>query len=432
MSQAPEPPDFAALAAQMIDLTGTKPLEARLAGLREVASEGDFGTFLTALAQAHAGEALSARVAMAVAHHKLAYGTTPPPEPGARLAGETRAVSLMLARALARLSQDDADAIFDVEAYMMANPDVEAAGVEPLQHYISSGAAEGRLPGGVTQADPSLADPNAFGPATMPALFEQAKPMYPRALRPSLRADALARVGQTRLSVSVIMPCWNRAYVVPNAVHAAFTQSYAPHEVIVVDDGSTDGGAELLEARYAPQVDSGQLKILRCAHKGVSAARNAGLRASTGEVIAYLDSDNLWEDDHLLYLVAALVARPELEAVYSGVVRHHLEDGWSDVVYRAFDADRLKNDNFIDLNGVAHRRALTERLGGFDEALERLVDWDLMLRFAAHTALQPVPVLSAHQVISGRLLSNISVTRDAQVAAARIAARHGADGPGRG
>ncbi|MDU8912135.1 glycosyltransferase family 2 protein [Aestuariicoccus sp. MJ-SS9] len=436
MPQDPaDPALMARLRALLHDAGGTRPLEARLAELREAAGPGPLGDLIDAFAQAQAAEALAARVALARAQHRLARLEAPPPEPGARLTGEPRAVGRMLARALDRMPGWRARGVFDEAAYLEANPDVAAAGARALKHYIASGAAEGRLPGGLTAVDPDLYTPwQLFGPGSIDAFLAGTEPLYPHELRPVLREEALAAVRAARPRISVIVPCWNRAHVVAGAVHAALTQSYAAHEVIAIDDGSTDGSADLLAARFAGPLETGQLRLIRRDHAGVSAARNAGLAAATGEIVAYLDSDNLWEADHLLYLGAVFATDPAADCAYTAVLRHNLDDGWSDVLFRPFDRAALERENYIDLNGFAHRRALSDRLGGFDETLDRLVDWDLVLRLTEPAPPRAVPVIGAHHVISAPLLGNITATRDAEANAARIRAALAArkDAPGGG
>src|ERR1700758_2302401 len=88
--------------------------------------------------------------------------------------------------------------------------------------------------------------------------------------------------------VSVIIPTFNRVHLLPQALGSVFAQNYRPIEVIVVDDGSTDGTSDLL-LRDWPQVVR-----IRQPQRGVSAARNTGIARSSGSFLAFLDSDNLW------------------------------------------------------------------------------------------------------------------------------------------
>jgi GT2 family glycosyltransferase len=105
-------------------------------------------------------------------------------------------------------------------------------------------------------------------------------------------------------SVSVIIPTYNRADLVSRAVASALEQTYAPYEVIVVDDGSTDDTAAQCEAL------GDRIRYVRIANGGVSAARNAGIALARGEWIALLDSDDTWEPTKLAVQMAAYQAVP--------------------------------------------------------------------------------------------------------------------------
>jgi GT2 family glycosyltransferase len=103
--------------------------------------------------------------------------------------------------------------------------------------------------------------------------------------------------------VSVIVPAYNRARFIGRTIDCVLGQTYPSARVILVDDGSTDGTADLVEARYA---GNPRVQLLRQENRGVSAARNAGLDAATGEYVAFLDSDDLWRPWKLTVQVACL------------------------------------------------------------------------------------------------------------------------------
>ena len=232
-----------------------------------------------------------------------------------------------------------------------------------------------------------------------------------------LREEAMAVLRAQPLRISVIMPSWNRAHVIGRAVGSALTQSYAPAEIIVIDDGSTDATVRYLRARFP---EAPNLRLIEAPHEGVSAARNRGLEAATGDVVAFLDSDNQWEADHLLFAAAALALRPGYEAVYTGINRHVIDEGWSDIVFAPFDAQALREANFIDLNAYLIRREAAQAIGGFDTALTRLVDWDFILRASERKAPLSVPVTTVRYFISDRALGNISTRVETGPNEARI------------
>ena len=105
------------------------------------------------------------------------------------------------------------------------------------------------------------------------------------------------------------LPTYQRREWVCRAVRSVFAQRYTDWELIVVDDGSTDGTEEALQA-FGPR-----LRYLWQENRGVSAARNAGLRLARGEIVAFLDSDDTWLPDHLETVVAMLEREPEAALV---------------------------------------------------------------------------------------------------------------------
>ena len=196
--------------------------------------------------------------------------------------------------------------------------------------------------------------------------------------------------------VTVIMPTRDRAPLLSRAMSSVLAQSMPDFELIVVDDGSTDATAAVLGECEDPR-----LRVLWQDHRGVSAARNAALAVATGELVAYLDSDNTWFADFLAVMTSEL--RPEDLLAYCG--RHlFLLDGpleSAHVVARkihspVYNPASLLRHNFIDTNVMLHRRWIVEELGGFDENLRRLVDWDLVVRIVLR---HPFAVRHVDQVL---------------------------------
>jgi glycosyltransferase involved in cell wall biosynthesis len=110
--------------------------------------------------------------------------------------------------------------------------------------------------------------------------------------------------------ISVIIPTFNRCDYITESLESAFRQTHVPFEVIVVDDGSTDDTAKRIE-RFARQIT-----YLYQENRGVGAARNAGVAHSTGEFVAFLDSDDVWLPHKLALQMQTFQATPELEAIY--------------------------------------------------------------------------------------------------------------------
>jgi len=180
------------------------------------------------------------------------------------------------------------------------------------------------------------------------------------------------------LRVSVIIPTYNRSWCLAEAIDSVLSQTYRNTELIVVDDGSTDETPALL-ARYG-----NRLRCLRQTNRGVSAARNHGIQAADGVLIAFLDSDDTWQPDKLARQVdffdrqpAAKICQTEETWIRRGVRvnpkrRHRKPSGW---IFEASLALCL-----VSPSAVMMRRELLEEMGGFDESLPACEDYDLWLR----------------------------------------------------
>ena len=193
--------------------------------------------------------------------------------------------------------------------------------------------------------------------------------------------------------VSIIMPVYNRVDIVESAIDSVLEQTYSNIELIIVDDGSDDGSKELLES-----INDQRIRLLHndsC--KGVSNSRNKGLSVAKGKYIAYLDSDNTWDSRYIAAMVGAFIELPDAEVLYSGQL---LFKGDSEKPYAvrfgSFNKSLLTNRNYIDLNALCHTHDLFKRIGGFDETLIRLVDYDLIMRMAETTQIYSVPVILSH------------------------------------
>jgi glycosyltransferase involved in cell wall biosynthesis len=180
-------------------------------------------------------------------------------------------------------------------------------------------------------------------------------------------------------SVTVVVPTYNRAQVIVEAVESALQQTLAPLEVIVVDDGSTDGTCE----RLAPFMD--RIMYLYQPNQGVSAARNAGIRAAKGEFIAFLDSDDVWHPRKLELQLQYLRDHPGTSLVgslwFAEVPRQ-----WprlSDLV--PVRAQNLALDDVVlrtpfPTSSVVVRKRCLDEVGLFDTGLRNAEDRDLYIR----------------------------------------------------
>jgi glycosyltransferase involved in cell wall biosynthesis len=178
--------------------------------------------------------------------------------------------------------------------------------------------------------------------------------------------------------VSVVTTVHGRPDLVDRAIAEVAAQTYDRWEMLLVDDGAPDvTDADVARWRSAPGVT-----LIRSEHRGVGAARNLALAAASGAIVAYLDVDNGWHPTYLARVVETLARRPDAGwTVASQLVLH--PGRMPSVRDDRHDPATLASGNFIDLNALAHRRNLLDTIGGFDEDLARLGDWDLVQRLHA-------------------------------------------------
>ena len=171
--------------------------------------------------------------------------------------------------------------------------------------------------------------------------------------------------------VSVILPVYNSQRYLAEAIESVRAQGYPRLELIVVDDGSTDGSASLLN-----DLGEDQLYIYQ-SHRGPSAARNSGLGVAGGELVAFIDADDLWPPGKLDVQVGRLLEEPELEVV-SGRVQYFGLD--SSVVRRMRFEGADQTAINVNLGSAVFRKSTFERVGMFDESLSCWEDLDWFLR----------------------------------------------------
>ena len=180
--------------------------------------------------------------------------------------------------------------------------------------------------------------------------------------------------------VSVIIPTYNRGWVVQEAIESVLDQDFRDYELIVVDDGSNDNTQEILAA-YKEGIT-----VLKQSNQGVSAARNRGIAAASGQLIAFLDSDDLWLPGKLSSQVEffkenadAVVNQTQEVWVRNGVrvnpkKRHHKFSG---MIFERSLALCL-----VSPSAVMIRKSLFDSVGVFDEQLPACEDYDLWLRIS--------------------------------------------------
>lgn len=189
--------------------------------------------------------------------------------------------------------------------------------------------------------------------------------------------------------ISVVIPVYNGAKYIAQAVESVWAQDYAPLEVIVVDDGSTDETAAVLDSLEK----QGPLRVIRQSNSGRSAARNRGIRESSGEWIAFLDADDYWLPGKLNAQFSAL-EKGQGDFAYSGTVVVDDDGRWireRPVTPSSCLINELIWGNRFATPTVVVRKSLLQVTGAFDETLSVGEDWDLWLRLAAYGCAACVP-----------------------------------------
>lgn len=219
---------------------------------------------------------------------------------------------------------------------------------------------------------------------------------------------------ETGIEVSVIIPTYNRRELVTRAVRSVLAQTRPVEEIIVIDDGSTDGTGLALATEFGDRI-----RYVRQENGGVSSARNHGLRIARGRYLALLDSDDEWLPEKNRLQIEWLEAHPDFGLVLCDVIR-------MDANHRDFEIFRrrelLPEDGHI-LKWVllepalapasaVMRRAVYEAVGGFDESLPTAEDLEYHLRIAAHwkIGVVEVPLVRAMRGHDG--LSSLARTYD--------------------
>jgi glycosyl transferase family 2 len=176
---------------------------------------------------------------------------------------------------------------------------------------------------------------------------------------------------------SVVVPAYQAAAFIGDAIESALGQSLPPHEVIVSDDGSTDDLPRAL-ARFGDRV-----RLVRSEHGGPAAARNRALDAATGDFIAALDADDVYRPGRLEALAELVRARPDLDVVATDAaleVNGAVIGTFREATPFPVDDQRHAVLHACFVCAPAVRRVRLLALGGYDETLEAGEDWDILLR----------------------------------------------------
>ncbi len=174
---------------------------------------------------------------------------------------------------------------------------------------------------------------------------------------------------------SIVVPAYNSAATIESTLRSAIAQTLPPHELIVVDDGSTDDTATTAE-RVGPPV-----RVIRQRNGGTAAARNCGIREATGDVVAFLDADDLYEPERLAQIAAAFARDPSLDAVATDTLVTSPERTYRATVWwPGGPTDRVDLRTPVIFCAIAFRRHVLAELGDFDSRYRNLEDAEMYYR----------------------------------------------------
>jgi glycosyltransferase involved in cell wall biosynthesis len=198
-------------------------------------------------------------------------------------------------------------------------------------------------------------------------------------------------------SVSVIIPSYNSARYVADAIRSARAQTVPPTQIIVVNDGSTDDTEKVLEAF------AGQITVIRQANAGLPSARNAGLRVATGDWIGFLDADDAWHPQKLELQLRTARSDPDVGLIGTATFDFPNElppsvDGPGRL--ERIPLERLLVRNHFTASSVLVRGDVARRVGEFDPPLPNAEDWDYWQRTAeiCPVAMLALPLTGYRQV----------------------------------
>ena len=300
--------------------------------------------------------------------------------------------------------------LFDPEFYTERHPEAGTHRGGPLGHYLDTGWKSGAQPSAAFDVEVYTA---AFDDVQGPPLADFARRTrrlmhrtrgwehlprtaddFDHEAAAAFKRDVLAAYAKRAEEpplVTVVVPTKDRREGVLTAIESVVAQSYRNWQLIVVDDGSTDGTAEAVEALLGDE----RIELVRRERAGgVSAARNAGLAQARGQYVAYLDSDNVWAHDFLEVMVAFVRTRGLRFGYAVSELAEEKKNGRTGYRSLPFNREALVERNFIDCIVVLHERSLLDEVGTFDEQLRRNVDWDLFIRMSAVTDFGLAPFIA--------------------------------------
>lgn len=209
------------------------------------------------------------------------------------------------------------------------------------------------------------------------------------------------------MDISVIIPAYNREATISRAIESVRKQTYPVSEIIVVDDASSDNTEQVVKS-----IDDNRIVYFRQEkNMGACAARNKGVSLAKCGIVAFQDSDDEWRPDKVEKQIAYYNDNRQYRMVYTAYVKHFTS---SDLIIPdendgfKHEGDILKEllfQNYISTQTIMMEKSLFERIGGFDESLKSLQDWDLAIR-----ASKECPIGYVNEVLAEVFVSANAIT----------------------
>ena len=213
-----------------------------------------------------------------------------------------------------------------------------------------------------------------------------------------------AHLAPPRVEVTVVIPAYNAEAYLRQAIDSVLAQTHSDLELLVVDDGSTDGSRELAES-----VDDRRVSVVSGPNRGPGFARNIGLRNAAGSFVAFLDADDYWLPEKLEKQLSVMRTHPTYLGI-GALMRYESLDGKPlGIAGQVIGADDLQDISTarlmpFTLSSALFSKSAIDALEGFDESLEVASDLDLITRLAAIGEIACVPeVLGAYRVHDGSI-----------------------------
>ena len=299
---------------------------------------------------------------------------------------------------------------FNTNLYLLRYPDIQIAGINPLVHYLTHGKSENRTINPTVKAkkvgykkDFKQTRYNAIDKNLIKLLLTNQRFQYPLTEAEHLAIGAMESIKNTLVKkysglpqekkVSIILPTYNRAKIIMDAINSVLNQTYKNWELIVIDDNSNDDTCSIIKDLNHPKI-----KLIRNeTNVGSAASRNNAFKHISGDYICYLDSDNQFNKDFLLVMVNELNRLKQYDILYCAMnlFNYDIEEKTTEKIgvrYSVFNRPTLENHNYIDMGAIMHRKKCIKKIK-FNESMQRLADWSFLLQLTESKPAYSIPCI---------------------------------------